>query len=859
MTFRAVFISIFIFAFSAAAFGQIDSLIGQISDSSSEVFAGGISGDGRFIVFESRGNLATENPRNEDGNREIFLYDYAQRRIFQITDTKSVLFSSDQSPLTFSNIRVEIANVRPIISADGRWIAFSSNATSATPAVPNATNPGLFDGNTFTSPTPTPTPTVSPTATPNPTATPTPTPAVSPTPTPTPSNPLTTDANLEMWLYQIPVYAPVANLSLGDEIAFVNLAGGSFTLVTNTDPSQLPRAATTTNGAFVADDNHDASISDDGNVIAFASTRNLVPSVGNAFPTEDNDEIFTYVRTSTTLGQVTKTPRGPITSPIYSKNPTISGNGQRVTFASTGDDPIDDPGSATNFDTGTNPASSRNEEVFFANLVNGVPTGGKQVTTTTSTNLGDPVNILDLGRRMSKDGRYIAFDSYADLANENSGRNYNDFATFLYDATANTFRRICARSTADSAASGGDAARYPGFTDNDVNGTPSTFVLETRLNIKADGTIPATASDGLNPDTNRPTQIYSYPLNVPAATATFTRLAKFPAGDFFSSTQLITSNSLSRMAFNFSQTELGTRNIDGLSEVYYFLKPAVTSTATLRGVEFFTGATHQLTVKASPTPTPSPTATPTPGPTPSPTPITPTAVYGLSNGMLTIVEFGRPRSIAARTAVSSNNRSPGLPYELSGVSATINGIACLLRSVDSNQIVLVTPRFLTTALTGTTYPIVINDNGTALKGTTVIVPARPDIFNTTLTPVPGGRSKLFNVTNSIFTTEPYSIRTIKRKGNTLTPSVLRLYLTGVANIGTSAIEVRIKDRRITGVVSSDVLVEPGVYTVDFLLPAELEAAGDSPVVVTVNITTSGGATTSFTSRLDDTTSKTSIL
>jgi len=25
------------------------------------------------------------------GNREIFLYDYAQRRIFQITDTKSIL------------------------------------------------------------------------------------------------------------------------------------------------------------------------------------------------------------------------------------------------------------------------------------------------------------------------------------------------------------------------------------------------------------------------------------------------------------------------------------------------------------------------------------------------------------------------------------------------------------------------------------------------------------------------------------------------------------------------------------------------------------------------------------------------
>ena len=52
-----------------------------------------VSANGRFAVFVSNGDVSTErtvNRNNADGNREIFLYDYAQRRIFQITNTKSV-------------------------------------------------------------------------------------------------------------------------------------------------------------------------------------------------------------------------------------------------------------------------------------------------------------------------------------------------------------------------------------------------------------------------------------------------------------------------------------------------------------------------------------------------------------------------------------------------------------------------------------------------------------------------------------------------------------------------------------------------------------------------------------------------
>src|SRR5215213_1690777 len=257
VTFRHYFftLSFIILTFSLGADAQIDTVTGQITNSGSESFAGSISGDGRFVVFESTGNVATENPRNEDGNPEIFLFDYAQRRIFQITDTQSVLFNSSVSPGTFTNIRILIANKRPMISTDGNWIVFSSNATTSRPLVPDDTNPGNFNGNAFTSPTPTPVPTPST----SPTATPTGTP--SPTPTP-PPNPLSDDANMEMWLYHVPAHSDGLNLTTGEELSLTNLSGGTFIRVTNTNPSRKPISGSTSGSASVADDNHDPSIND---------------------------------------------------------------------------------------------------------------------------------------------------------------------------------------------------------------------------------------------------------------------------------------------------------------------------------------------------------------------------------------------------------------------------------------------------------------------------------------------------------------------------------------------------------------------------------------------------------------------
>ncbi|HSK71008.1 MAG TPA: hypothetical protein VK892_04895, partial [Pyrinomonadaceae bacterium] len=340
---------------------QVDSVIGQFTSSSVESFAGGISGDGRLVVFESTGDLATENPRNADGSREIFIFDYAQRRIFQITDTKNLLTDPAKAS-TLDNIRVEIINLRPVISNDGRWIAFGSNATCAYPGNPAASppipaivtnsNPGNFDPNiTASNPC-------------NVTAN-----------NQTTSN-LVNDGNTEMWLYQVPAVAPV-NLSSGSEIPITDLSAGTFIQVTNTLPSRLPVAGSTTNDPIIADDNRNASINDNGNIIAFVSNRDLVAGKNDA--AASNPEIFTFVRSLNSVAQVTETPRGTAALPLYNATPTISFvppgvptlSVYRVAFISNAQNPI------IGMTGGSNPEN--NVEIYFSDLdASGNPTGTRR-------------------------------------------------------------------------------------------------------------------------------------------------------------------------------------------------------------------------------------------------------------------------------------------------------------------------------------------------------------------------------------------------------------------------------------------------------------------------------------------------
>ncbi len=820
---------IFILSSLTAVSAQIDSAIGQITSSATQTFVGGINGNGRFVVFESTGDIATENPRNADGNLEIFLFDYAQRRIFQITDTRNLLVTTTSGTTTTTQIQVSVLNTRPVISNDGKWIAFGSNATcnfpgtTAISAITNGGNPGSFDPNTLPA-------------------------CVVGTGTGAKNN-LPNDGNTEMWFYRIPDVASV-NLALGTELSATDLSAGTFVQATNSLPSEPSVAGTDTSAPFIADDNRVPAINDNGGFVAFMSNRDLQPCPTTASATcgnasgFDNDEIFLAVLTpngsnfSVSLKQITATPQGTIQIPSNNDNPSISGNGLRIAFSSTGNNPVRGV-------TGSGNNTDRNEEVFYADVdASGTPTGQGQVTRTTPATLGNVVNNFNYGKRMSRDGVYIAFDSYADLEAVNNPIQ-SSFATYLYNVSATTFRKIGPRSDADAAATGGDLPRFPTFTD--YNGlAPNTLVLETRLNINASGTVPATATDGLNSDTTRPAQVYSFPLN--NANPTFTRLTKLPAPSFFLAfIQPFTSDSLKRITFNLSQTEPGTGNTDLLAEAFYLLAPTQTTENTTATLSYATGASR-ITVTASPVPTPAAS--------PSPTPQTPTAVQGVSPGMLAIANLstGFTQPVVSQTAVGSLNRRFTLPIELSGVTVTINGVASGIKEVSTNEVIFVVPRAIPAS--DTPYSIVINNNGEVIKGTILIVITRPDVFTFNTMPGPGGRAWVLNATNRVLTREPFNVTTLKYKGGLRVPTVLRLYLTGVEGAGAANFVIRIGSVTIpaTNILTGAVLREPGVYSVDFTLPSSLDKAGDQPIIISI---LANGVT--YDARLDDTAPRLRIL
>jgi uncharacterized protein (TIGR03437 family) len=305
------------------------------------------------------------------------------------------------------------------------------------------------------------------------------------------------------------------------------------------------------------------------------------------------------------------------------------------------------------------------------------------------------------------------------------------------------------------------------------------------------------------------------------------------------------------MTFTLALTEIGTGNPDFANEAFYFLLPEVITQNT-SAVSFATGASA---IPVSPSPVPTPTASP------SPTPQTPAAVQGVSPGMLAIVNFtGSTPPVFAQTAVGSLARRFTLPIELSGVTMTINGAACGLKSVSQNQITFVVPPGLSAgASNATSYPVVINNQGDVIKGSITIVPVRPDVFTFSPSPSPGGRARLFDTNTSPMRTEPFPVitsrcRICKKQGPQ--PTLLRLFLTGVDDVNSAAISIRIGTRDITGtaIKTDAILVEPGVYTIDFTVPPELSGATDAPVVVTVPV---GGIL--YQSRLDDTAPRTSFL
>ena len=757
-----------------------------------------ISANGRFVVFESNGDVATERTtarNNADGNVEIFLADYAQRRIFQLTNTKNVpkpaasptptptpsaspTPTPGPAPADLSQVQIQISNKRPMISlapaassTGGRvyTIVFSSNAP----------NPANFDGVDT-------------------------------------GGALAADGNMELWIYQLPEVIDTVDLSSGVDLPLQDLSVGPFTRLTNTPASRLPTPGDAGGVVpFVADDNRDATISDNGSIIALVSTRNLVPAVGNA---DGNPELFFFNRNTGTFVQATNTQDTlPGRGLIFQQNPSLSSDGSVVAFIS-----------SANL-TGDN--ADTNGEIFVASFNGAAISNLRQATRTQRDVTAQTVNLMSFGRRLSRNGALIAFESLANDPKGNSTTNASFLAVFVYTIGSDTFTLVGNRALT----SPGDIIHLPVFTDYNASLAPSTLVFASALNFRPDGSFPPTAEDstGLNP--NRVPQLFSTPVPV-GSTNTFTRLTQTPSNALLSILQALTSDTRKRIAFSAGAVDLGGGNPDGSNEVFYFLSPTITTESTA-ALTFATGASNF----------PVPTITPSPSPSPTPTPSPGTQAAGLAPGELAIVRASVPLAPAAATASggSETRRSPALPIELNGVSLAVNGAAAGLYFVGNapGQINFVVP----IGVIAGTGAVAINNNGTVFRNFFSIVAAQPDIF--TSTNDAGGRAAVVNVTNPMNRMpEPFPVRSTNQNGD-LVATVLEMSLTGVRSAVTSEVTVTIGTATPTTISGAAITFVgpnrdmPGFDLLRFTLPESLAGAGDVPITVTL---TRSGST--FTSR-----------
>ncbi|HKO99199.1 MAG TPA: hypothetical protein VJU86_19525 [Pyrinomonadaceae bacterium] len=761
--------------------------------------AGDITANGRFVVFESNGNVATQNRNNADGNRELFLFDYVQRRIFQLTNTRNVLKppaspsptptpspspsptasptpTPGPTPADTSLVAIEISNNRPMISAEPILIGGQRFYTIVFSS--NAPNPANFDG--------------------------------------TGSAALSADANQEVWIYLVPGVTDQP-LTTGDEFAFIDLSVGGFRQITNSTASRAPVEGSFGVLPFIADDNREATISDNGDIIAFISTRSLI-GTGN---TDGNPELFLASRTATnwstfSLVQATTTQDefvGPKLHSRFQQNPSLSANGSVVAFLSSANL------SGNNSDDGS---GHGNAEVYVADYTGSAVTNIRQVTRTKTDATAATVNILSPGRRLSRDGQLIAFESLAEDPKANTTTNSPFYGIFVYTISGDSMVRVGPRA----AELPGDVIRFPGFTDYNAALSPSTLVFSSALNFKADGTFPAADAQatGLNPGIQP--QIFSTQIPF-GSSSTFTRLTRNPIGSF-GGIRPLTSATRTRITFSLSGSDLGDGNGDRSSELFYLLTPTVT-TESAAVLSFFTGASNFPVATATPAPSPAPSPAPTPTPTPTPG----TIAGGLSAGELSIV-----RSTVALAPIDKNgaggsetDRRPILPIELAGVSVSVNGVAAGLYFVGESPaegINFVMPPSLAAGVA----TVVVNNNGTTYRGFVQVLPSQPDLFTSTNGEL--GVALICNVTNPTIpgcVTGPFPLMSPDSTG-TLVPTVLEIYLTGVRGVTVAETRVTIGT---TDITPNSVTSNPNMYGFDLIrltLPSTL-TPGTYPVIVTV--------------------------
>lgn len=409
-----------------------------------------MSSDGRYIVFSSDApNLVPGQIRTSYYSYNIFVRD-------QVTQTTTLVSRADGTTVTEGN---EYSNV-PAISADGRWIVYTSLATNLVPGQIDVNQkPDIFLYDRFTGITEIVSREAGTTATAG--NSDSRTPAIS------------ADGRFIVYSSQSVNLVPdfIDQTPENDDIFVYDRLTRTTELVSRAAGT----TATTGNGASFS-----PAISDDGKFIVFQSQATDLVS-GQTTVNAGQSDIFVVDRETKTTTLVSRAAGTTTTTGNnWSRLPKISATGQFITFISI----------ATNLvpsQTDTNGGS----DVFVFDQASGfVQLVSRAVGTSTSTGNGYSLNPA-----ISGDGNFIAYSSLATNLVSNQSDTNGELDVFVFNRVSGT-TQLVSRMTGKDQTTGNAASTTPMLGANgqliafesvatnlapgqtDVNGTSDVFVFD---------------------------------------------------------------------------------------------------------------------------------------------------------------------------------------------------------------------------------------------------------------------------------------------------------------------------------------------------------------------------------------------
>jgi uncharacterized protein (TIGR03437 family) len=506
----------------------------------------------------------------------------------------------------------------------------------------------------------------------------------------------------------------------------------------------------------------------------------------NASDPDGNGELFIYDAVTRRYSQVTasRDVDAIVNFAVkgFNSNPMLSGNGRVLSFLS-----------GFNY-TGANANknSDFNGEIFIHKI--GDPANAfTQLTETTGNSavpLGGVMNQLPaFSRPLNADGTRMVFESAGDMAGKNSDKTREIFLADLSGARP-AFTQITDQTTADLAKS--DFNFFPS-----INSAGTFITFTSVLNLT-----PATTSGIKTDNADGSREVFRCEVAAQKfRQITFAPLATFVFDQRDNTTQAFVNDAGNRVTFSFVANVLAPRaaSIDDLFQALILpvtaknaVEPKLANAASFDGTQVARGSI--------------------------------------------VAGFGSQLANATAIAPSAN-----LPFEMGGVTVTVNGLAARLIFVSAGQVNFVLPIEVDN---GDTVDFTVNNNGVQSAGKVKIVDAAPGVFTATGSGTGRSAAQCGRVSPDglSFVTSPPPCSV----GNGSQADLLIIYGTGFRNA--AGIQVRIGDQTLT---PSFVGAQPdflGLDQINVNLVKELAEKMDQEITVIVPAATnieSNKSTTSF--------------